>query len=111
MTLTVDQAYSDAPFPTVRSTRDCIDVDYDSGLFGGKGKKSRLWLNVHNMQSDGYQTYNYQDRDGVLGEVSVPAVATTRSLTAFTSVMHLTATRRTRRARRARRLRSSATTS
>ncbi len=39
-----------------------LSLDYDSGLFGGKSKKSNLLLNVHNLSSDGYQTYNYQNR-------------------------------------------------
>lgn len=37
-------------------------LDYDSGLFGGESKKSNLLLNVHNLTSDGYQTFNFQDR-------------------------------------------------
>ncbi len=39
-----------------------LSLDYDSGLFGGKAKKSDFLLNFHNLSSDGYQTYNYQDR-------------------------------------------------
>jgi len=34
----------------------------DSGQFGGKDKKSSLVINLHQMLSDGYQTYNYQKR-------------------------------------------------
>ncbi len=36
------------------------DLNADSGQFG----KSNLTLDVHQMKSDGYQTYNYQKRDG-----------------------------------------------
>jgi len=39
-----------------------LALDYDSGQFGGKSKKSSLVLNLHQMLSDGYQTYNYQKR-------------------------------------------------
>jgi len=38
-----------------------LALDADSGQFG-PGKKSSLTLNVHQMLSDGYQTYNYQKR-------------------------------------------------
>ncbi len=41
-----------------------LSLDYDSGPFGGKYKSSNLILNVHNMESDGYQTYNFQSRWG-----------------------------------------------
>ena len=40
-----------------------LQLDYDTGLFG-PGDKSSLTLGVHQMKSDGYQTYNYQKRDG-----------------------------------------------
>jgi iron complex outermembrane recepter protein len=36
------------------------DLNYDSGQFG----KSNLTLDLHQMKSDGYQTYNNQKRDG-----------------------------------------------
>lgn len=39
-----------------------LALDLDSGQFGGKDKKSSLVINVHQMLSDGYQTYNYQKR-------------------------------------------------
>lgn len=39
-----------------------LSLDWDSGLFGGAAKKSNLLLNVHNLTSDGYQTYNNQSR-------------------------------------------------
>ena len=38
-----------------------LALDVDSGQFG-PGKKSSLTLNIHQMLSDGYQTYNYQKR-------------------------------------------------
>jgi iron complex outermembrane receptor protein len=38
-----------------------LAFDADSGQFG-PGKKSSLTVNIHQMLSDGYQTYNYQKR-------------------------------------------------
>lgn len=37
------------------------DVNFDSGPF--TGKKSNLFIDVQHMQSDGFQTFNYQDRN------------------------------------------------
>ncbi len=39
-----------------------LALDFDSGNFGGKDKKSSLVINIHQMLSDGYQTFNYQKR-------------------------------------------------
>ena len=40
-----------------------FDLSLDSGQFGlRKEKKSSLWIDLHQMLSDGYQTYNYQKR-------------------------------------------------
>ncbi len=40
-----------------------FDLSLDSGQFGLKQeKKSSLWIDLHQMLSDGYQTYNYQKR-------------------------------------------------
>jgi iron complex outermembrane receptor protein len=38
-----------------------LALDIDSGQFG-PGKKSSLTVNLHQMLSDGYETYNYQKR-------------------------------------------------
>jgi len=65
-----------------------ISLDYDSGLFGGKQKKSNLLLNIHNLSSDGYQTYNYQDRWA--GSAKYQYKLTDKTiLTAFTGVVDL----------------------
>ena len=40
-----------------------FDGSFDSGDFGGYSKKSNLFLDVHHMSSDGYQTFNYQTRN------------------------------------------------
>ncbi len=39
-----------------------LALDLDTGQFGGTNKKSSLSINLHQMLSDGYQTYNYQKR-------------------------------------------------
>ena len=39
-----------------------LALDLDSGQFGGKSRKSSFVVNLHQMLSDGYQTYNYQKR-------------------------------------------------
>ncbi len=39
-----------------------LALDFDSGQFGGTSKKSSFVINLHQMLSDGYQTYNYQKR-------------------------------------------------
>jgi len=67
-----------------------ISLDYNSGLFGGKSKSSNLLLNVHNLSSDGYQTYNYQDRWA--GSAKYQYKFTEKTvLTAFTGVVDLAA--------------------
>jgi iron complex outermembrane receptor protein len=39
-----------------------LDLSLDSGQFGGRAQKSSLFVDLHQMLSDGYQTYNYQKR-------------------------------------------------
>jgi len=65
-----------------------LSLDYDSGLFGGRNKKSSLLLNIHNLSSDGFQTYNYQDRWA--GSAKYQYRFTEKTvLTAFTGVVDL----------------------
>ena len=65
-----------------------LSLDYDSGLFGGASKKSNLLLNVHNLYSDGYQTYNHQDRWA--GDAKYQFKFTDRTvLTAYTGILDL----------------------
>jgi len=42
-------------------------LDMESGLFG-PGKKDSVLFNINAMTSDGYQTYNYQQRDAGYGK-------------------------------------------
>jgi len=39
-----------------------IDGEYNTGLFGGANPKANLWFDGHPMRSDGYETFNFQDR-------------------------------------------------
>ncbi len=41
------------------------DVKYDSGLFGSNNA-SRLLFDAHQLESDGYQTFNHQKRDAAM---------------------------------------------
>ena len=40
-----------------------LQLDYDTGQFG-PGDKSSLTLGIHQLKSDGYQSFNYQKQDG-----------------------------------------------
>ena len=65
-----------------------LELDYDSGQFGGAGGKSSLLIDFHQMQSDGYQTYNYQLRYGGSAKYQYKLSDKT-TLTAFTGVVDL----------------------
>lgn len=41
-----------------------VDGQYDSGNFGGASKRNNLFIDLHKLTSDGYQTYNAQQRIG-----------------------------------------------
>ncbi len=63
-------------------------VDFDSGRFGGKEKKSSLLIDLHQMLSDGYQTYNYQKR--VAGSMKYQyKVSDQTTWTVFTGIVDL----------------------
>jgi iron complex outermembrane receptor protein len=64
-----------------------FDMDFNTGRFGADGK-SRLMFDLHEMRSDGYQTFNFQQRDAFSAKYQYQASANT-SLSAFTSIMHL----------------------
>jgi iron complex outermembrane receptor protein len=67
-----------------------LSLDYDSGLFGGASKKNSLLLNVHNLSSDGFQTYNRQNRWA--GDAKYQYKFTDKTvLTAYTGVVDLSA--------------------
>jgi iron complex outermembrane recepter protein len=64
-----------------------FDLEYE-GRLGASGK-SQLVLDVHNMQSDGYQTFNFQKRNAVSGKYQY-AVSDKTTLTVFGSYVDLT---------------------
>jgi iron complex outermembrane receptor protein len=64
-----------------------FDADFNTGRFGKNGR-SRLMVDVHEMRSDGYQTFNFQKRDAFSAKYQYQ-VSNSTSLTAFSSIMHL----------------------
>jgi iron complex outermembrane receptor protein len=63
------------------------DARYDSGVFG-PGSKSNLLIDVHQMKSDGYQTFNFQRRNAF--EAKYQYAATSKmTLTLFASMVEL----------------------
>src|SRR5262249_22691168 len=63
------------------------EVEFNSGRLGEDGK-SRLLLNAHAMRSDGYQTFNDQQRNAFSAKYAYTASANT-TVTAFASLMRL----------------------
>ena len=63
------------------------DAQFDSGRMGPNGKM-RVLVEGHQMTSDGYQTYNYQDRKAFQAKYQY-SVTDNIAVTAFTSVMDL----------------------
>ncbi|HUK33101.1 MAG TPA: TonB-dependent receptor, partial [Vicinamibacterales bacterium] len=66
-----------------------FDGEFDSGKFGSDGNQ-RLLIEGHQMLSDGYQTYNYQDRKAFSAKYQY-TVSDKTQITAFSSVMQLNA--------------------
>lgn len=86
-----------------------FDGEFDSGRLGSSGQ-SRLLVEGHRLQSDGYQTYNDLTTNAFSAKYHTPS-ATTRRSPALRRSWICTAIRPIRRARRVRRSSSSATTS
>ena len=86
-----------------------LQLDADSGFFG-PGSKNSFLINIKQLLSDGYQTYNHQKRDAGYGKYQYRSrIATVRS--PCTAAWWTSGTtRRTPPIRRARRSRSSETT-
>ena len=62
-------------------------LEHETGVFGA-ANDSRLMLNIHKMQSDGYQTYNYQDREGLSVKFQ-KAISADTTMTVFASMLEL----------------------
>jgi len=54
-----------------------FDVDFNTGRFGADGK-SRLMFDLHEMRSDGYQTFNFQQRTRSRRNTSIRRAPTPR---------------------------------
>ena len=66
-----------------------FDGEFDSGSFG-RGNRFNVNLDVHNLTSDGYQTWNHQKRNG--GDIKVGyKVSDSTSITGFAGVIALDA--------------------
>lgn len=78
---TVSGTYSYGSFNT-----QLLDGQFDSGRFADG--KMRLLVEGHQMTSDGYQTFNYQDRKAFQAKYQY-SVTDKVAITAFTSVMQL----------------------
>ena len=65
------------------------DVEFDSGTFGSDGR-SRLFIDAHELKSDGYQTYNVQERKAFSAKYQYAASDRT-AVTAFASIIDLRA--------------------
>jgi iron complex outermembrane receptor protein len=66
-----------------------IDFEYDSGSFG-PSKKLNVNLDVHHLGSDGYQTFNYQTRNG--GDIQVQyKLSDKTTITGYSAVIWLDA--------------------
>jgi iron complex outermembrane receptor protein len=64
-----------------------VDGAMNTGSFG-PGKKMRLMVDVHHLTSDGFQTYNHQERNA--GSLKYAyRISDTRVLTGFAGVIHL----------------------
>jgi hypothetical protein len=65
-----------------------LDAEFDSGRFGGDEGRSRLLVDVHQMESDGYQTFNWQRRNAFSAKYQYAASEKT-AITAFASIIDL----------------------
>jgi iron complex outermembrane receptor protein len=65
-----------------------IGLEHETGQFGQDGR-SNLLVNVHEMKSDGYETYNQQDRKAASAKYQ-NALSKDMTLTLFASVLNLT---------------------
>ncbi len=63
------------------------DGNYTTGDFG-PGRKMNLWADVHHLTSDGFQTYNHQQRDAGALKFQYK-ISDSTTLTGFSSVLSL----------------------
>ena len=65
-----------------------VGLEHETGQFGADGA-SNLLFNVHEMKSDGYETYNDQKRDAISAKYQY-ALSSDTAITAFISNLRLT---------------------
>jgi iron complex outermembrane receptor protein len=64
-----------------------VGLEHETGQFGKDGA-SNLLFNIHEMKSDGYQTYNKQQRDAISAKYQY-AVSDNTAVTAFASFINV----------------------
>jgi len=65
-----------------------LQLDYDSGQFGPGDKKNSLYIDLHQLLSDGYQTYNRQKRVGGSGKYQYK-ISNKTTISIFTGLVDL----------------------
>jgi iron complex outermembrane recepter protein len=82
-----DERGTDLTLSTGTWNTRTVNVEHSTGRYGENGE-NKLMFNVHEMKSDGYQTYNQQDRNGFSLKYERDVSPDTK-ITAFTSYLHL----------------------
>ena len=83
-----DEPGTDLTLSSGSFNTNLVNVEHSTGRYGENGE-SKLMFNVHEMKSDGYQTYNQQDRKGFSLKYERDVSPDTK-ITAFTSYLLLT---------------------
>jgi iron complex outermembrane receptor protein len=82
-----DERSTDVTYSTGSWNTRLLNLEHSTGRYGENGE-NRLMFNVHEMKSDGYQTYNMQERKGMSLKYERDVSADTK-ITAFTSYLKL----------------------
>lgn len=82
-----EEKRTDITYSTGTWNTRMLNLEHTTGKFGEQGENNLLF-NVHEMKSDGYQTYNQQDRKGFSAKYE-RVVSSDTKVTAFTSYMDL----------------------
>jgi iron complex outermembrane receptor protein len=82
-----DQQRTDVTVSAGTWNTQMLNVEYSSGRYGENGDSNFL-LNAHNIKSDGYLTYNHQERNGFSGKFEKYLSGDTK-LTLFASYLKL----------------------
>ena len=82
-----EEKRTDITYSTGTWNTRMLNLEHTTGKFGEQGENNLLF-NVHEMKSDGYQTYNQQDRKGFSAKYE-RVVSPDTKVTAFMSYMDL----------------------